>query len=29
VDKIDKRKIDNDALFKPPENYQEIQAPQL
>jgi len=29
VDKIEKKKIDNDALFKAPENYYEIQAPQF
>jgi len=29
VNKIEKTTIDNDALFKPPENYQEIQAPQF
>ena len=27
IDKIDKRKIDNDALFAPPRNYIEVQAP--
>jgi hypothetical protein len=29
IDKIDKKKIEDDALFKPPGNYQEIQAPQF
>lgn len=29
VDQIEKKKIDDDALFKPPENYQESHAPQF
>jgi hypothetical protein len=29
VDKIENKKIDNGALFKPPENYQQFQAPQF
>ena len=29
VDKIEKQKIDNDALFKPPKNYIEVQTPQI
>lgn len=29
VDKIDRRKVDNEKLFQPPEKYLEIQAPQF
>ena len=28
IDKIEKKKIENEKLFQPPENYIEIQAPQ-